>query len=1111
MDGPVGAVGKTFQWHLVLSSLQRFFRWETSDPAEAGVGILTRGRFKEQVSCPPEILSVVLASTTDAPPRPVDRTLWTGHSGWTPHMKTRSFPFSLPQAPFFFSLALALVVALGVTAQDKKQPPAPAQPSAEAKQPNPHGEPEPALTKEQADAIEGRFLSGSRQLTLGGKRSGEGYFSADGHKLIFQSERDPDNPFYQIYVLDLENGDLERISPGQGKTTCAWLHPDGKRALFASTQEDPESVAKQKAELDFRASGQQRRYSWDYDEHFDIQEYDFATKTYHNLTHTQGYDAEGAYSPDGSHVVFASNRHAYTDTLDKAHAERFALDKSSLMDIYTMKADGSEVKRLTDTDGYDGGPFYSADGTKICWRRFDKDGFIAEIHTMNADGTDPRQITHLGAMSWAPFFHPSGDYLIFATNKHGFDNFELYLVDAAGKHDPVRVTSTKGFDGLPCFSPDGKQLAWTSNRTPDKQSQIFLANWDHDAARHALELEGSPAASAALVPADRPSMEQTAPEIRVEDLKQHIGYLASDALQGRLTGTPGEQEATAYVAKAFESFGLEPAGDQAGWFQPFGFTAGVALGPDNRLTMIRNGGSETLAPDKDWRPISFSRNGELGAGGIVFAGYGMEVPAENAKGPDDTEYSSYFHLDVKGKWVMVLRFSPENAPKEQREKLQRFAHLRHKAMVARRKFAQGIIFVSGPNSKSKNDLIPMEFDAAMADSGIPAISVTREVAERMLKGSGKDLKSLQDELDKGEPVAGFPLPGVELAAHIDVAQETRTGRNVLAILRADDQPAAKQPAVLLGAHVDHLGPSAGPGSLAREDEKQLIHHGADDNASGVAGMLEIAQWLADQKKAGKLPLKRDIVFAAWSGEEIGLLGSAHYVRVKAKAASGDENASLRDSFAAYLNLDMIGRLDKSVLLQGIGSSPYWASAIEQRNAPIGLPVTLQNDTYLPTDATNFYLRQVPILAAFTGAHSDYHTPRDTADKVRYEGARNIAKLFAQLTRGLALTADVPEYVKVDPPKNQGARGFRVFLGTIPDYSQGDLKGVKLSGVSGGGPADKAGVKGGDIITGLAGKEILNIYDYTAILGELKPGQETEIEVDRDGKKIKLKLMPGSRD
>ncbi len=210
-------------------------------------------------------------------------------------------------------------------------------------------------------------------------------------------------------------------------------------------------------------------------------------------------------------------------------------------------------------------------------------------------------------------------------------------------------------------------------------------------------------------------------------------------------------------------------------------------------------------------------------------------------------------------------------------------------------------------------------------------------------------------------------------------------------------------------------------------------------------------------------------------------------------------------------MDMIGRLKDSLVLQGIGSSDYWKGAIESRNAPIGLPITIQSDTYLPTDATPFYLRQVPILSAFTGAHEDYHTPRDTPDKINYEGATKIAKLMGLITRGLAIDDSAPKYLKVDPPKNQGGRGFRVYLGTIPDYSQGDIKGVKLSGVAEKGPAGAAGLKAGDIIVGLGERQILNIYDYTDAMADLKVGEETTVKVQRGGEELTLKLVPASRD
>lgn len=956
------------------------------------------------------------------------------------------------------------------------------------------------------------LLSGTRQLTFEGRRAGEGYFSSDGSKMVFQSEREEGNPFYQIYLMDLELGDIERVSPGMGKTTCAWIHPDGKRVLFASTHEDAQSEALQRAEFEERESGKARKYSWDYDEHYELYAFDSESGEYTNLTNTKGYDAEGAYSPDGSMIVFASNRQAYDGSMSEEDQKYFKLDKKFAMEIYTAGADGSNVKRLTEVDGYDGGPFFSADGTKICWRRFDRKGLSAEIFSMNIDGTEQTQLTRIGAMSWAPYFHPSGDYLIFATNKHGFDNFELYLVDAAGEKDPVRVTETAGFDGLPVFSPDGSQLSWTSNRTPQKQSQIFLANWNHEKALELLDasresLKVTEAVARTKVGQEKTALPKTVSAIDEDDLRQHIEYLASDELEGRLTGTEGEIKATQYVADLFESLGLEPGGDDGTFFQPFEFTAGVAVGEDNAMTLKIGDAEVTPKVEDDWRPVSFSQTGEIEERAIAFAGYGLEIP--DGKGGES--YSSYFHLDVKDKWVMVLRYVPDDVSKEQRDEMQRHSRLRFKAAQARRKEAAGIIFVTGPNTEVNEELIPMRFDASLADSGIPSISITTEIAEKLVAQAGKDLREIQTTLDTGEMVQGFDIPDTKLKVEIDVDQEKRTGRNVLGILSAGQTGPHPNPAVVIGAHVDHLGAKAGQGSRATEEEQDQIHYGADDNASGVAALIEIAEFLADQRERAKLELTRDVVFAAWSGEELGLLGSSHFVRDLAKQALGDESAPLGLLISSYLNMDMIGRLADKLVLQGTGSSNYWEGVIERRNAPIGLPITIQPDTYLPTDATNFYLRKIPILSAFTGAHADYHTPRDTIDKINYEGTADIAKLMGLIVRELSIDKAGPKYVKVAPPKNRGARGFRVYLGTVPDYSQGEIKGVKLSGVADNGPAGEAGVKGGDVIVGLAGKNILNIYDYTDAMAGLKVGEETQIVILRGEEQLTLKLVPGSRD
>lgn len=345
-----------------------------------------------------------------------------------------------------------------------------------------------AAPEAQSAASERTFLSRVRRLTVEGKRAGEGYWSPDGKRLVFQSERDPANPFYQIYVLDFATGGTKRISPGTGKTTCAFFRPGSDEIMFGSTHLDPKSKQYQDDELAFRASGKQRRYAWDYDASMDIFAFSEKTGTMKQLTTAKGYDAEGGYSPDGQRIVFSSMRDAYNRTLSAAEQKQLELDASYFAEVYIMKADGSGQKRLTDLPGYDGGTFFTKDG-RIVWRHFDEGGLIANVWTMKADGTDKKQITDFGAMSWAPYEHPSGEYFLFASNKLGFENFEVYMVDKAGTKEPVRITYTDGFDGLPVPSPDGTQIAFTSSRAggTGAAGQIYLAQWNHEAAMAALK------------------------------------------------------------------------------------------------------------------------------------------------------------------------------------------------------------------------------------------------------------------------------------------------------------------------------------------------------------------------------------------------------------------------------------------------------------------------------------------------------------------------------------------------------------------------------------------------------------------------------------------------
>ena len=346
----------------------------------------------------------------------------------------------------------------------------------------------PLLAPQSSGPLQERdFLSRIRRLTVEGRRAGEGYWSPDGKQLVFQSEREPGNPFYQIYTLDLTTGDTKRISPGLGKTTCAFFRPGSDEIEFASTHGDPKSKQWQDEENAFRASGKERRYSWDYDPEMDIYTYSGTSGALKRLTAARGYDAEGSYSPDGQWLVFSSMRDAYGRSLSDREKKQLEENPSYFAEIYIMRADGTGQKRLTNAPGYDGGPFFTHDGSHIVWRRFDEQGLIADVWTMKPDGSEQRQITDFGSMSWAPYEHPSGQYFLFSSNTLGFENFELFLVDAQGAKEPVRVTYSDGFDGLPVPSPDGTQLAWTSSRSGGSAGQLFLAQWNHAKALEALK------------------------------------------------------------------------------------------------------------------------------------------------------------------------------------------------------------------------------------------------------------------------------------------------------------------------------------------------------------------------------------------------------------------------------------------------------------------------------------------------------------------------------------------------------------------------------------------------------------------------------------------------
>ncbi|AZZ36830.1 biopolymer transporter Tol [Bdellovibrio sp. qaytius] len=935
-----------------------------------------------------------------------------------------------------------------------------------------------------------KLIQNAKQITFVGAKSGEGYFSADGKKMVFQSEREPNNPFYQMFILDLESGNVQRLSSGQGKTTCGWIHPSMKKVMWSSTHLDKNIPAKVKEELAIRANPVKGRYSWSFDENFDIFESDLEGKHLKRLTKELGYDAEGSYSPDGNYIAFASNRIAYDHKLTPDEEKKFKQDPSYFMEIYIMKADGTDVKRLTNSTGYDGGPFFSADGKKITWRRFSESGASAEIYTMDVDGKNQKQITHLNSMSWAPFFHPSGDYIIFNTTVGGYSNFELFIVDSEGLKEPKRVTYAEGFDGLATFSPDAKKITW-SHKNEKGESQIYIADWDDAKARKLLGLPEK---------VQSPNLADLKPEIRVEDAKSIVSYLASEEFKGRFTGSEEEKIYTQKISDLFKSWGLVPA-DGKNFIQTFEFVSGVTAGEKNKAE-FKGRLDLNLKLGEDYQLISYSKAGAFNAAPVVFAGFGIKAPAHS----EFSGFDSYKDLDVKGKWVVILDEAPKPSQKEfsKHTYLLSFSRMQHKITVAKNNGAFGVILVEETKDKTKiNDL---KFAGSLSDSQLPIVKITISVFEKLLKNSAdiKDLTTydqVKSKYDSYSSVPGFNLTSQYFSANIDLMTKKSIGRNVIA--RLDTKASKKAKAILIGAHGDHLGLGLAGSSLATGANKDKIHYGADDNASGVAGVLELAHFYSQPTQ--RKDLKRPIYFAVWSGEEIGVLGSHHFV---------NQYKKLSDVFVAGLNMDMIGRLRESLNIQGVGSAEGFRNIAEAAAIKIGVPLNLTSDPYLPTDSMSIYLAGVPSISFFTGAHSEYHTPLDKPETLNYEGLKNTINVVQYFADRLAKTdKDILKYEKVESNsgKHLEGRSFRIFLGTIPDYTQEGVKGVRITGVAKNSPAEKAGLASGDVITEFDKTKIENIYDYVYTLQSVKPDVKTQILVLRNGKIDSFDITPALKD
>jgi hypothetical protein len=561
--------------------------------------------------------------------------------------------------------------------------------------------------------------------------------------------------------------------------------------------------------------------------------------------------------------------------------------------------------------------------------------------------------------------------------------------------------------------------------------------------------------------------------------------LASDAYEGRATGSSGGERAAEYIAKRLREAGLAPVR------QDYLFTAGVEMGPKSRLALFFGGSRIEPAPRDDFTALGFSSNGEA-EGPIVFAGYGISAP--------EAGYDDYAAVDVRGKIALVFDRVPREKDAQAlfKEGLARYSQVRYKAMNAREHGAAAVIVVAGGDGKDEPNLLSLRATSGMGDAGILVVDLKRSIAERIVASAGRSLAALAEGIDRDFAPRSTALGEARAALTIEVIKEKRVAANVLAAIEGSDEK-LRDETIVVGAHYDHLGRGEVGGSLDPHPGKE-IHNGADDNASGTAALLEIARAIAAK------PARRTVVIAAFSGEELGLLGSAHYVKEPIRPLA---------STIAMINMDMLGRMrGKKITIGGTGTAEEWPRLVPPVAARLGLEVSFDEEGYGPSDHSSFYAKGVPVLFLFTGAHEDYHRPSDDADKINAEGEAAAAELSLDLLRAIDGMPSRPTWKKTKGAPHGGeiepGRGPSAYLGTIPDYADTEKPGVRLAGVREESPAEKAGLRAGDRIVRFDGKEIRDVQDYTYALFAKKPGDEVEIVVERGAEKVTLKAMIGRK-
>jgi hypothetical protein len=575
-----------------------------------------------------------------------------------------------------------------------------------------------------------------------------------------------------------------------------------------------------------------------------------------------------------------------------------------------------------------------------------------------------------------------------------------------------------------------------------------------------------------------------------------VKFLASPEMRGRATGSPELEKAAAYIRDQFRGMNLKPpSGDS--YYQDFDVTTSARLGKKNGLTYgltYNDGGKpEALHFEQDFIPLNLSAAGDV-AGGVVFAGFGITAPEYN--------YDDYSGLDVKGKIVLLLRHEPQEFDEKSVFEGKIYtAHSQIFSKAANAKFhgAKAVLMVNdvGAHSGDADDLEKFGGAEGPDNSGIEFVQVKANVVNRWLALSGKNLESIESDIDKDLHPESFALPEkLHLNINVDIGREVKTVHNVVAYL-----PGETSEYVAIGAHYDHLG--LGEQFSMAPSLAGTVHPGADDNASGTAGVIELARWFSSQPKH-----QRGILFLTFAGEELGLLGSSYYVN--------HPLLPLKDDIA-MINMDMIGRIrERKVYIGGVGTGTTFGPLLKELGPKHDLEADLSEKAgYGSSDHTSFTTKQVPVLFFFSGLHADYHKPSDTWDKIDAPDAVKLLDLVADVTGRLIDNSPRPQFVRVDtqPPgevanphsgKVSGG-GYGPDFGSIPDFTELP-NGVRFSDVRPGSPAAKAGLKGGDILTEFDGKPIQNLYDFTYALRASHPGQEVLVKVLRGTQTIEAKVL-----